>query len=100
MMRRSGRYRVWGRGWADFNQTVLLNQVVAGSGSSADLVHMPNKEKFTGIEEHYSTLFHELTHSKSHEKRLNRKDNNSIAAFGDADYSKEELVAEMGAAYL
>ena len=67
---------------------------------SADLVHMPNKEKFTGIEEYYSTLFHELTHSTSHETRLNRKDNTRIAAFGDADYSKEELVAEMGAAYL
>ena len=67
---------------------------------SADLVHMPEKEKFMGVEEYYSTLFHELTHSTAHESRLDRKDSEKLAAFGSADYSKEELVAEMGAAFL
>lgn len=66
----------------------------------ADIVHMPNKELFTSVEEYYSTLFHELTHSTGHEKRLGRKDNFAVAAFGSVDYSKEELVAEMGAAFL
>jgi len=65
-----------------------------------DLVHMPSREKFVSVEEYYSTLFHELTHSTGHESRLNRKDNEKLAAFGSADYSKEELVAEMGAAFL
>ena len=46
----------------------------------------------------HSTVFHELTHSTGHEKRLNRL--NRAAFFGTEDYSKEELVAEIGAATL
>lgn len=69
-----------------------------------DRVFMPNKEAFVGVQEYYSTLFHELIHSTGHSKRLNRKGvSESLEAnhnFGSADYSKEELVAEMGAAYL
>ena len=42
------------------------------------------------------TVFHELVHSTGHEKRLNRNIKN---AFGSKDYSKEELVAELGSAY-
>lgn len=64
-----------------------------------DLVHMPTKETFNTVEGYYSTLFHELAHSTSHEHRLNRKAD-KVAAYGDEDYSKEELVAEMGAAFL
>ena len=68
---------------------------------SKDSVNMPKMETFDGSEEYYSTLFHELTHSTGHESRLNRKGIISgIAAFGTQDYSKEELVAEMGAAFL
>jgi antirestriction protein ArdC len=44
-----------------------------------------------------STLFHELVHSTGHESRLNRTFGNR---FGDEPYSKEDLVAEMGAAFL
>lgn len=46
---------------------------------------------------YYSTLFHELIHSTGHESRLNRTFGDR---FGDELYSKEELVAEMGAAFL
>jgi antirestriction protein ArdC len=46
---------------------------------------------------YYSTLFHELVHSTGHERRLNRTFG---ARFGDELYSKEELIAEMGAAFL
>lgn len=68
---------------------------------SKDRVNMPKMETFDGAEEYYSTLFHELTHSTGHESRLNRKGIISgIAAFGTKEYSKEELVAEMGAAFL
>jgi antirestriction protein ArdC len=66
----------------------------------ADLVNMPQVETFTNSEEYYSTLFHELTHSTGHEKRLNRQGITEIAPFGTPLYSKEELVAEMGAAFL
>jgi len=68
---------------------------------SKDRVNMPKMEAFDGAEEYYSTLFHELTHSTGHESRLNRKGIISgVAAFGTKEYSKEELVAEMGAAFL
>ena len=50
--------------------------------------------------EYYSTLFHEFTHSTGHESRLNRPGITETHFFGDEIYSKEELVAEMGAAML
>jgi len=69
-----------------------------------DLVQMPQRESFRGFAEYYSTLFHELTHATGHSKRLNRKGVSSEVeanhAFGSADYSREELVAEMGASFL
>lgn len=67
---------------------------------SADIVNMPKRETFNGSEEYYSTLFHELTHSTGHKSRLDRKSMADLCAFGDTNYSKEELVAEMGAAFL
>jgi len=67
---------------------------------SADVVNMPAAELFRSDEEYYSTLFHELTHSTGHESRLNRLDTDKLAAFGSRDYSQEELVAEMGSAFL
>ena len=48
--------------------------------------------------EYYSTVFHELTHSTGHPSRLTRLTRPSF--FGTEDYSKEELVAEIGAATL
>ena len=65
-----------------------------------DLVKMPNKASFINQEEYYSTLYHELTHSTGHQSRLNREAMNKPAAFGSKIYAREELVAEMGAAYL
>jgi len=67
---------------------------------SLDTVHLPTLDSFAGTSEYYSTVFHELTHSTGHVSRLDRGLNERIAAFGSADYSKEELVAEMGAAFL
>ncbi|MDA2931531.1 zincin-like metallopeptidase domain-containing protein [Acidobacteria bacterium AH-259-O06] len=61
---------------------------------------MPPAEVFTGDAEYYSTIFHELTHSTGHKSRLNRLDTDNLAPFGSRDYSQEELVAEMGAAFL
>jgi antirestriction protein ArdC len=45
-------------------------------------------------------LFHELTHSTGHWQRLNRQTLTDLCPFGSTNYSKEELVAEMGAAFL
>jgi antirestriction protein ArdC len=68
---------------------------------SADVVGMPSRNCFQTPEGYYSTLFHELTHSTGHKSRLNRFEENSTDhQFGSESYSKEELIAEMGAAML
>ena len=68
---------------------------------SEDMITVPCKEQFAEIEEFYSTLFHEMTHSTGHWTRLGRfKESGLVAAFGGEDYSKEELIAELGAAAL
>ena len=65
-----------------------------------DSVHMPRRETFISSEAFYGTLFHELSHSTGHEDRLNRKSLTDGTPFGSPTYSREELVAEMGAAFL
>jgi len=67
---------------------------------SADTINMPARELFKSTEEYYSTLFHEMTHSTGHQNRLNRKTLTDLCPFGSTNYSREELVAEMGAAFL
>lgn len=65
---------------------------------SRDCVVLPLREQFNSVSEYFSTAFHELTHSTGHSSRLNRL--KATAHFGNAEYSKEELVAEIGAAAL
>ena len=67
---------------------------------SADYINLPALNAFEKPEEYYSVLFHELTHSTGHAKRLDRATLTDALRFGDTNYSKEELVAEMGAAFL
>jgi len=67
---------------------------------AADTVHMPEKTRFASVEHYYSTLFHELSHSTGHSSRLDRKLDTDPKPFGSSDYGKEELVAEMSAAFL
>ncbi len=66
----------------------------------ADQVGIPAREKFTSSEEYYSTLFHELVHSTGHKSRLHREQFDNPVRFGSESYSKEELVAELGASML
>lgn len=65
-----------------------------------DYVQMPNQHTFQSPEEYYSTCFHELCHASRHISRLGRKSILGPSYFGSHEYSKEELVAEMGAAFL
>lgn len=65
-----------------------------------DIVRIPEPIRFESPESYYATLFHELAHSTGHQSRLDRGLGETIAPFGSPDYSKEELVAEMGAAFL
>ena len=65
---------------------------------SMDLVVVPEKSQFNEVAEFYSTVFHELGHSTGHSSRLKRFEDNDVSAcFGSADYSREELVAELTA---
>jgi len=65
---------------------------------STDSITLPLLAQFKETAEYYSTAFHELTHSTGHSKRLNRLE--KTAFFGSEAYSKEELIAEIGAATL
>ncbi len=65
-----------------------------------DLVGMPDPDRFENGEAYYSTKFHELIHSTGHASRLERKGATVATRFGSPTYSREELVAEMGAAFL
>lgn len=68
--------------------------------SITDRITLPPRELFTSAEEFYATALHEAVHSSGSEKRLAREGICEAAPFGSAVYSKEELCAEMGAAYL
>lgn len=67
---------------------------------STDTVVVPQMAQYDDAAEYYSTLFHELGHSTGHKDRLARKGVTDFEFFGSAEYSKEELVAEMCAAML
>jgi antirestriction protein ArdC len=67
---------------------------------SQDMVVVPMLSQYDCAAEYYSTAFHELTHSTLKASRCNRENDNAKSFFGNADYSREELVAEMGAAML
>jgi len=68
--------------------------------TKTDYIQMPPKETFKSDAGYYATMFHELTHSTGHKSRLNRFTEETNLDFGKEDYSKEELIAEMGSAFL
>ena len=64
-------------------------------------VQMPMLEQFKTSDDYYKTMYHELIHSTGHESILNRSGITSRSAhFGSQQYSKEELIAEIGAMML
>ena len=67
---------------------------------STDRITLPPREMFTSAEEYYATALHELLHSSGNRKRLAREGICEIAPFGSPLYSLEEMISEMGAAYL
>ena len=62
----------------------------------ADYIKVPMISQYRNANEYYSTVFHEMTHSTGHKSRLNRI--TDTAFFGNHEYSREELVAELGSA--
>ncbi len=80
-------------------QTTKEPQLPPFYSPSKDLVNISERSMYKNNDEYYMTLFHELTHSTGHPKRLNRFEVGS-SKFGSEDYSLEELVAEIGANFL
>lgn len=91
-------------------ETIVLNMPNAPKlthgGSEAyfspttDTVNLPQMNDFHTAHGYYSVLFHELGHSTGHTSRLNRWKADHSHRFGSEDYSKEELIAEMTAAFI
>lgn len=81
-----------------------LNAQIAHGGNSAfyrpatDQIQMPSFESFRDAQSYYATLAHESIHWTRHPSRLDRSFDQK--AFGDTGYAKEELVAELGAAFV
>lgn len=95
---------------AEFNPIEAAEKMLAASGAtinhgfdgafyapSKDQICLPARERFTTPENYYATALHELTHWTGHESRLNRQFGKR---FGDDAYAFEELVAELGAAFV
>ena len=67
---------------------------------SSDRVNMPPTQSFCSSERYFGVLAHELVHSSGSAKRLARKGVTEPIQFGSESYAQEELVAEIGAAFL
>ncbi len=67
-----------------------------------DKIKIADPERFVSGEDYYATLFHECVHSTGHAKRLDRDKDNDAGGhiFGSPEYGREELITEMGAAFL
>lgn len=71
-----------------------------GYSLKGDKLYVPMADRFQKPADYYCTIFHELAHATGHESRLNRQASQKQRSFGSPDYSFEELVAEMTAAFL
>ena len=65
-----------------------------------DCVGMPEPERFESEASYFAALFHELVHATGHEKRLKRASITERNGYGSDPYCKEELIAELGSAFL
>ena len=89
-------------------------RILAGSGAkiahdradgafydrAADAIHLPPKAAFKDAPGYYGTVLHELAHWSGHPSRLNRATLNESYRFGDVNYAKEELRAELASLFL
>jgi antirestriction protein ArdC len=86
--------------WGDRPRT-LHGYRQASYDPRADVIRMPPRDSFSSVAGYYSTRFHEATHATGHPSRLARFDLDApLPPFGSEDYSREELIAELGAAFL
>lgn len=82
------------------NENIKLDQRLCDSACynpTKDLIQLPLHSQFVNSEEYYGTAFHEVIHSTGLQTRCNR---NTLASIEEYAYAKEELVAELGSAYI
>ena len=84
--------------FANTKADIRIRGARAYYASDADFIAMPPIESFRDAESYYATLTHECTHWTRHESRLDRDFGRK--AWGDEGYAREELVAELGSAFL
>jgi antirestriction protein ArdC len=98
----------------EWEVTQTGEQILANSGASIahdqadrafysraqDAIHLPPKEAFRSAPDYYGTALHELAHWTGHPTRLNRQTLNESYRFGDPNYAKEELRAELTSVFL
>ena len=65
-----------------------------------DIIAMPDRARFDSEAHFFSTIYHEMIHATGAKSRLNRPTLTESQGFGSDPYCKEELIAEMGAAFL
>ncbi len=82
------------------NKPVIYTGPQASYHLTADTITMPSLYKFRTDEDFFATLFHEFIHSTGNIKRLWRLWMQNVEHFGLIEYSKEELVAEIGSMFL
>ncbi len=85
---------------SDYIQTIGIEEYRGSPAYSPkdDVIFFPQISEFESESEYYSTYFHELTHATGHRSRLDRFEKNTV--FGDESYAFEELIAELGSAFL
>lgn len=84
----------------EFPKAILSEDGRAFYRPSTDEIYMPSIQQCVDSQSWYSTYFHESIHATGHESRLKRFDFAESFLFGSNSYSKEELVAELGASYM
>lgn len=87
------------KGWAGC-PVVEHRGVGASYFPKSDKIIIAAPERFEPREGYYACLFHEAIHATGHKSRLDRLGEETPSPFGSREYSKEELVAEMGSAFL
>lgn len=65
-----------------------------------DRIQLPLREQFESEDAFYATAFHEMVHATGHESRLKRDGITKLDGFASEQYGKEELIAEMGSAFV
>ena len=86
------------RDWlVDKRSLLIVHSNSAAFSPSWDRVMLPSLDQFDGEEAYWATLWHEVVHWTGHSSRLNREQH---SRWGDDVYAFEELVAELGAAFL